>query len=58
MLNTESRGVLEGMIIMAMRDGGYVVSEQSRDGLRPMMFACSTIDEALNYIKAEMVGSG
>ena len=52
----EKRGAKEALVIMAMQDGGFTVVEFNRDpkSQRPYLFACSTMDEALKYIKGEM----
>lgn len=41
--------------IMRLRDGGFIVGDtHSKDLLRADLYACSTIDEALAYIKQQI----
>lgn len=40
------------LVITVIADGGFVVSDiPSLGSMRTDLFACSTIDEALNYVK-------
>lgn len=51
--NCDKRTAKEALIIMSIKDGGFVVSVYGKSD-RPVLYACSTLSEALKYIEAEM----
>lgn len=54
-MNIAPKLIHDEMRLIRMKDGGYLVTlGATMDDMKPDLFACSTLPEALDYIRAQM----